>query len=108
MAVPTPQLIPSSHDLIIAYEQTDAATQSQSRIYVNRITATGERVWDEGILLADYVGVTYSDILVDAFEDGSGFSVIYAKSSPSNSYFTTVEAMGVDMNGNQLWTKTLN
>ena len=99
---------PLSHDLIIAYEQTDAATQSQSRIYVNRITATGERVWDEGILLADYVGVTYSDILVDAFEDGSGFSVIYAKSSPSNSYFTTVEAMGVDMNGDQLWTKTLN
>ena len=99
---------PISHDLIIVYEQTDASTQNQSRIYVNRITATGERVWGEGILLADYVGVTYSDLLVDAFEDGSGFSVIYAKSSPSNPYFTTMEAIGVDMNGNQLWTKTLN
>lgn len=98
---------PVSHDLIVAYEQTDASTQSQSRLYVNRITATGERLWGEGILLADYVGVSYADIMVDAFEDGSGFSVIYTKSSPSNSYFTTVEAMGVDMNGNQLWAKTL-
>ena len=33
---------PVSHDLIVAYEQTDAATQTQSRIYVNRITSTGE------------------------------------------------------------------
>ena len=98
---------PNNYDLIVTYEQTDASTQSQSRIYVNRITATGERVWGEGILLADYVGVSYSDIMVDAFEDGNGFSVIYAKSSPSNSYFTTIEAMGFDMDGNQLWTKTL-
>lgn len=98
---------PVSHDLIIAYEQTDAATQNQSRIYVNRITSTGERVWDEGILLADYQGYAYTDIIVDAFEDGSGFTVIYTKAS-SNPYFTTVEAMGLDMDGNQLWTKTLN
>ena len=98
---------PVSHDLIIAYEQTDAATQSQSRIYMNRITPSGERVWGEGILVADNIGQTYSDIKVDAFEDGSGFSVIYAKSSPSNSYFTTIEAMGFDMDGNQLWAKTL-
>ena len=98
---------PVSHDLIVAYEQTDAATQTQSRIYVNRITSTGERVWDEGILLADYQGYAYTDIIVDAFEDGSGFTVIYTKAS-SNPYFTTVEAMGLDMDGNQLWTKTLN
>ncbi len=97
---------PVSHDLIIAYEQTDASTQSQSRIYINRITATGEKVWDEGILVADYVGNTYADIRVDAFEDGSGFSLIYTKDS-SNPYFTTIEAMGFDMNGNQLWAKTL-
>jgi hypothetical protein len=98
---------PNNYDLIVTYEQTDASTQSQSRIYVNRITATGERVWGEGIMLADYVGVSYADIMVDAFEDGSGFSVIYTKSSPSNSYFTTIEAMGFDMDGNQLWAKTL-
>ena len=98
---------PASYDLIVAYEQTDASSQSQSRIYVNRITATGERLWGEGILLADYEGLSYSNIMVDAFEDGSGYSVIYTKSSPSNPYFTTIEAMGMDMDGNQLWAKTL-
>ena len=95
---------PNSHDLIIAYEQTDASSQSQSRIYMNRITSTGEKVWGEGILVADYVGDTYSDILVDAFEDGSGFSIIYSKGG----YQSTVEAIGFDMDGNQLWTKRMS
>lgn len=95
---------PISHDLIIAYEQVDASTQSQSRIYMNRITTTGERVWGEGILVADYVGDNYSDIRVDAFEDGSGFSIIYAKGS----YDCTVEAKGYDMDGNLLWTKQMS
>ena len=95
---------PVSHDLIIAYEQTDASTQSQSRIYMNRITPIGEKVWGEGILVADYVGDSYSDILVDAFEDGSGFSIIYNKGG----YQSTVEAKGYDMDGNLLWTKTMS
>jgi hypothetical protein len=99
---------PNNYDLIVTYEQTDASTQSQSRIYVNRITATGERVWGEGIMLADYEGVSYADIMVDGFEDGSGFSVIYTKSSTSNAYFTTIEAMGFDMDGNQLWSKCMS
>ena len=97
---------PESHDLIIAYEQTDAATQSQSRIHVNRITATGEKVWGDGIVAADYFGYTYSDIKVDAFEDGSGFSLIYTETG-SNPYFTTIEAMAFDMNGLPLWTRSL-
>ena len=97
---------PITHDLIIAYEQTDASTQTQSRIYVNRITATGERVWDEGILVADNNGSNYSEIKVDAFEDGSGFSVIYKR---SNSYSDeVVMAKGYDMEGNQIWDKTLS
>lgn len=97
---------PITHDLIIAYEQTDASTQTQSRIYMNRITATGERVWDEGILVADNNGANYSEIKVDAFEDGSGFSVIYKK---SNSYSDeVVMAKGYDMEGNQIWDKTMS
>jgi len=99
---------PVSHDLIIAYEQTDAMTQSQSRVFVNRITPTGEKLWGEGLLVADYMGTSYSDILVDAFEDGSGFAVIYSKTSDANPYFTTIEAVGMDMEGNQIWTKTLS
>lgn len=97
---------PITHDLIIAYEQTDAVTQSQSRIYMNRITATGERVWGEGILVADNNGANYSEIKVDAFEDGSGFSVIYKR---SNSYSDeVVMAKGYDMEGNQIWDKTMS
>lgn len=96
---------PISHDLIIAYEQTDSYTQAQSRIYMNRITATGEKVWGEGILVADYVGDSYSDILVDAFEDGSGFSIIYNK---GDGYNSTVEAKGFDMDGNPLWSKQMS
>lgn len=99
---------PVSHDLIIGYEQTDAVSQSESRIYVNRITPTGTRVWGEGILVADNIGVSYSNILVDAFEDGSGFSVIYKKSGNNNPYISTIEAVGMDMNGNILWTTTLS
>ena len=96
---------PVSHDLIIAYEQTDASTQSQSRIYMNRITATGERVWGEGILVADNNGSSYSEIKVDAFEDGSGFSIIY---NQGDGYNSTVEAKGFDMDGNQLWSKCMS
>ncbi len=99
---------PVSHDLIIAYKQSDSYTQSNDKIYVNRINSAGERVWDEGYLVADYQGVDYSSLQVDAFEDGSGFVVIYEKSSPENSYFTSVEAIGMDMDGNVLWNKTLS
>lgn len=95
---------PVSHDLIIAYEQTDASTQSQSRVYMNRITSTGEKVWNEGLLVADYTGDSYSDILIDAFEDGTGFCVIYNKGG----YTSTVEAKGYDMDGNLMWAKQMS
>jgi hypothetical protein len=96
---------PISHDLIIAYEKTDASTQTQSRIYMNRITSTGEKLWDEGILVADNTGSSYSDIKVDAFEDGSGFTIIYDK---GDGYNSTMEAKGFDMEGNLLWTTSLS
>ena len=92
---------PISHDLIIAYQKTDDATQSQNRIYMNRITATGETVWGEGILVADYTGADYSEIKVDAFEDGSGFSIIYKEDE-------LVQAKGYDMDGNLLWSNPLS
>jgi hypothetical protein len=97
---------PVTHDLIIAYEQTDSYSQSESRIYMNRITATGECLWGEGILVADNDGANYTEIKVDAFEDGSGFSIIYKK---SNSYSDeVVNAKGYDMEGNQIWAKSIS
>ena len=91
---------PVSHDLIIAYTQTDAQFQAESRIYMNRITATGERLWGDGILVADNTGAYYSSVRVDAFEDGSGFSLIYEEDD-------RVKAKGFDMDGNLLWNTTM-
>ena len=91
---------PVSHDLIIAYQQTDAYSQSQNRIYMNRITPTGERLWGEGILVADNTGANYAGVKVDAFEDGSGFSLIYMEND-------IVRAKGFDMDGNLLWNTTM-
>ena len=91
---------PISHDLIIAYTQTDAQFQAEHRIYINRITATGERLWGDGILVADNTGAYYSSVRVDAFEDGSGFSLIYEEDD-------RVKAKGFDMDGNLLWNTTM-
>ncbi len=99
---------PVSHDIIIAYIQVDANIQSNDRIFINRITPTGEKVWDDGIMAVDYHGVPYGNLRVDAFEDGSGFTLVYEKASASNDFNSTVEAIGFDMEGNQIWSKTLS
>ena len=93
---------PMSNDLIIAYLQKDAASQSQHRIYVNRITATGEKPWGDGILVADYTGDSYSDIHVDANDATDGFVVTY---STGQGY---VEAVGYDNEGNLQWNTTMS
>ena len=92
---------PTTHDLIIAYQVKDSYTQSQDHIYMNRITSTGEKVWGEGILVADYTGADYSGIKVDAFEDGNGFVIIYLQDN-------VVMAKGYDKDGNLLWSKTMS
>lgn len=99
---------PVSHDLIIAYIQVDASIQSNDRLFINRITANGEKVWDDGIMVADYQGVPYGNLRVDAFEDGSGFTLVYEKASANNNYHSTVEAIGFDMECNQIWSKTIS
>lgn len=99
---------PVSHDIIIAYIQVDANIQSNDRIFINRITPSGETLWGDGIMAVDYHGVPYGNLRVDAFEDGSGFTLIYEKASASNDFNSTVEAIGFDMEGNQIWSKTLS
>ena len=98
---------PVSHDIIIAYIQVDSYIQSNDRILVNRITPTGEKLWGDGIMVADYLGVPYGNLRVDAFEDGSGFTLVYEKASANNDFNSTVEAIGFDMECNQIWSKTL-
>ena len=93
---------PSSNDVIIAYLQKDAGSQSQHRIYVNRITATGEKPWGDGILVADYTGNSYSDIHVDANYGTDGFVVTYGTGQG------TIEAVGYDGEGSLLWSTTMS
>lgn len=93
---------PISHDLIIAYRQTDAASQSQDRVYVNCITATGEKPWDDGVMVADNTGVRYSDIMVDCFGFNRGFAVIYGTST------NTIEAVGFDHDIMEKWHTTMS
>ena len=93
---------PLSNDIIIAYLQKDAGSQSQHRIYVNRITATGEKPWGDGILVADYTGNSYSDIHVDAIDYTDGFVVTYGTGQG------TIEAVGYDSEGNVQWNTTMS
>ena len=93
---------PKSNDLIIAYLQKDAGSQTQHRVYVNRITETGEKPWGDGILVADYTGRSYSDIHVDAIDAVDGFVVTYGTSQGS------IEAVGYDLEGNLLWNTTMS
>ena len=99
---------PISHDLIIAYQQTDASTQSQDRIYMNRITPTGERVWGEGILVADNDGHPHANVKIDAYEDGSGFSIVFEQGLSYMDNTSTMIALGFDMDGNPTWNTTLS
>ena len=39
---------PVSHDIILFYEQTDDYSQTECKLYLNRITPDGERLWDDG------------------------------------------------------------
>ena len=93
---------PLNNDLIIAYLQKDAASQSQHRIYVNRITESGEKPWGDGILVADYTGLSYGDIRVDAIDCIDGFVVTYSTSQG------TIEAVGYDGEGNVQWSTTMS
>ena len=88
--------------LIIAYLETDAGSGTQDKIYVNCINAQGEKLWGDGLLVADYTGVQYSDIRVDCFEILSGFAVTYGTGS------NTVEAVGYDEEQNELWRTTMS
>ena len=99
---------PVTHDIILVYHQSDSYTQSESRLYMNRITMTGEVLWGEGILIADHDGMEYADAKADIYPDGSGFMVSYQHSPGISFYETTIEALGYDMDGNLIWHTQIN
>ncbi|MCR5013338.1 MAG: hypothetical protein K6A28_01020, partial [Bacteroidales bacterium] len=107
-AYPFVSVDPVSHDLLVSYIETDVTTQSQCLVYINRITSTGERVWGDGIMILDATYTPTSTMIIDAYEDGSGFSVVGEIGADLNADNTTVKAFGFDMNGNATWTTIMS
>ena len=98
---------PLSHDLIIAYRQTDAATQTESKLFINRITAHGERFWDEGVQIYGNSNTTIHSLTADAFPDESGIAITYAYSY-LGSNASMIEAVGYDREGHFLWSTIMS
>lgn len=99
---------PVSHDILLAYQQVNADNQNYNSLFINRISPTGERKWDEGIEVLDAGTIPIGDLLIDAFEDGSGFSVILTKGTGPATNYNTIEAFGFDMEGNLIWSTTVS
>lgn len=92
-----------TNDLLLVYRQTDYYSQSQYKIYINRITSTGEKPWGDGILVLDNGTNRCGDLRIDAFEYHEGFAVLYHKAVPGVNG-ETIEAHGFDLDGNMTWT----
>lgn len=99
---------PITHDIIVAYEQTDAEFQSISKVYVNRITMSGDVLLGEGKLILDNGTNPCNDIRVDAYQYGGGFMIAYLKLSTPNSANSIIEAKGCDEKGEVQWTTVMN
>ena len=95
---------PVTHDLLITYIETDAEFQSLCRVYVNRITPAGYRVWNDGRGVIDNGTTPCSDLLIDAIPYGYGFTLIYNEGS----YQTTVKAKGFDEECSEVWSKVMS
>ena len=98
-----PTIDPITHDLVMVYRQTEAYSQTQYKLCVNRITMTGEKPWGDGILLLDNGTQHFYGPRIDAYELGDGFAVTYHQDVPGANA-QTIEAFGLDTDGNMTWT----
>lgn len=97
---------PQSHDLILAYKMTNPE-MTQHSIFINRVTATGERVWGDGLTVEEATSRSYDNIKVDAAEDEEVLVVTYTHGNESIGGMT-VEAKGLDLTGSELWATQMN
>jgi hypothetical protein len=96
---------PSSNDLIMAWRETDAEHQTYHSLEMNRLTETGEKLWNaEGITLIPTSQETIDKIEVNMFPDRNGLAVSYLTGSYTNAF---VKAIGIDSNGNTLWNSDI-
>ena len=99
---------PVSHDLLVAFRETDSDTESLNRLLVNRVDASGYKPWgNNGKLVYDFGNTPFGGTRIDAFEYGGGFSVIYHQSAGTG-FMSTVEGRGFDDDGTEIWNTTLS
>ena len=99
---------PITQDIILAYEQTDALTQTESSVWINRINSEGEVLWGDGIKVIDNGTSPCHSIRVDAYPDGDGFMVAYLRQNSGWGENSIIEAKGFDSNGNLQWETEMN
>ena len=99
---------PVSHDIILAYEQTDAYTQTESSVWINRINLDGDVLWGDGIRVIDNGTAPCHDIRVDAYPNGDGFMVAYMRQDSNLGENAIIEAKGFDLDGVLKWETVMN
>ena len=99
---------PVSHDIILAYEQTDAYTQTESSVWINRINLDGDVLWGDGIRVIDNGTAPCHDIRVDAYPNGDGFMVAYMRQDSNLGENAIIEARGFDLDGVLKWETVMN
>ena len=99
---------PATHDIILAYEQTDALTQTESSVWINRINSEGEVLWGDGINVIDNGTSPCHSIKVDTYPNGDGFMVAYLRQNSGWGENSIIEAKGFDPNGNLQWETEMN
>ena len=99
---------PVSHDIILAYEQTDASSQTESSVWINRINLDGDVLWGDGIRVIDNGNAPCHSIRVDAFPNGDGFMVSYMRQNSGWGESSIIEAKGYNNDGGLKWEKEMN
>lgn len=101
--MPSASLEPNSHDLLVAFVETDAVTQTHNAIRVNRVTTNGTKLWGpNGNVIVPTTSHNISNLIIDAFPDGTWSSIIYKYDE------NIVKAVGINSLGTLIWDTTMS
>lgn len=101
--MPSASLEPNSHDLLVAFVETDAVTQTHNAIRANRVTTNGTKLWGpNGNVIVPTTSHNISNLIIDAFPDGTWSSIIYKYDE------NIVQAVGINSLGTLIWDTTMS
>ncbi len=101
-SIPSATLHPTSHDLLMVFDEVDANFQRVNGVRINRIKTDGTKVWgDSGIVLIAMTEELLANLIIDAFPDGTGASIVYKINTNS------IAAIGINENGKDIWHTTI-